>query len=181
MGTVIGERLLYLPSIGYCMALAVLGQRLATYLKSSDMVIPRHLPSYPPFPQARRFLPLLLPLVSFVLVVFVIRTHARTLVWENGETLFINDGYAQIASAKTQFNLGITYMMMQDYDLAIAALVRCARAGGSGGGGGDVCSYVQTPCPPCHTFVLVKLRSCVVTLHLPSAGSLKQVQSSARA
>ena len=180
MGTVIGERLLYLPSIGYCMALAVLGHRLATYLKSSDMVIPRHSPSYPPtFPQARRFLPLLLPLVSLVLVVFVIRTHARTLVWENGETLFINDGYAQIASAKTQFNLGITYMMMQDYDLAIAALVRCARAGASGVG--DVCSYVQTPCPRCHTSVLVKLRSCAVTLHLPSAGSLKQVQSSARA
>ncbi len=70
-----------------------------------------------------------LPCILSVLAVFVIRTHLRTLVWENGDTLFINDGYAQINSAKTQFNLGITYMMRQEYDLAIAALVRCARAG----------------------------------------------------
>lgn len=52
----------------------------------------------------------------------------RVRVWESSETLFINDGRIQPTSSKTQFNLGITYMQRQEWDSAVAALVRCAWA-----------------------------------------------------
>merc|ERR1719210_1719787 len=57
-----------------------------------------------------------------------VRTLLRVRVWESAETLYIHDGHLQPTSSKTQFNLGITYMQRQEWDAAVAALVRCAWA-----------------------------------------------------
>jgi len=56
------------------------------------------------------------------------RTVARVRDWESSETLYVNDGAIQPTSSKVQFNLGITHMQNQEWDLAVQALVRCAWA-----------------------------------------------------
>merc|ERR1712050_583486 len=63
-----------------------------------------------------------------VTVILAIRTLLRVRLWESSDTLFLHDGQIQLKSSKVQFNLGITYMQRQDWDNAVAALVRCAYA-----------------------------------------------------
>ena len=102
VGTVVGERLMYTPSIGFVALIAVLGQKT----KSRLMLI----------------------ILSVLGLFYLVRTGFRVHDWRDGDSLFIADGHRQQASSKTQFNLGITYMSSKQYDKAIAALVRCAAA-----------------------------------------------------
>ncbi|KAF4661046.1 Protein O-mannosyl-transferase tmtc2 [Perkinsus chesapeaki] len=66
--------------------------------------------------------------VFLVIPLFCTRTFLRVLEWSDPDVLFVVDGERQPASAKTQFNLGITYMQQQKWDEAVGALVRCALA-----------------------------------------------------
>jgi Flp pilus assembly protein TadD len=101
VGTVVGERLLYTPSIGFVFLLGILVEHSPNLFKR---------------------------LIWLVVVYYLIRTGFRVQDWRDGDTLFKSDGHRQQASSKTQFNLGITYMSQKDYDRAVAALIRCAAA-----------------------------------------------------
>jgi len=96
---------------------------------SSTARAPAVIPKTPPMPRV-----VLLRLIvasataGAVAVALVARTLARVYVWETSDSLYINDGLLQPTSSKVQFNLGITYMQMQEWDLAVEALIRCAWA-----------------------------------------------------
>ncbi|KAF4673643.1 Protein O-mannosyl-transferase tmtc4 [Perkinsus olseni] len=110
VGTVIGERLLYIPSIGFIMLVVTLLESCAS--RRSGLLDP-----------------VSLGFAVFILIpVFSTRTFLRVLDWSDPDVLFVVDGVRQPASAKTQFNLGITYMQQQKWDEAVGALVRCALA-----------------------------------------------------
>lgn len=131
VGTVIGERLLYIPSAGFCLAAIVWLYTGHTALspaqpaKRAGSSPPR---SLSPEPLALRRQAVVGGLVFTALAVLGVRTFIRVRTWSSGDTLFIVDGTSQPTSTKTQFNLGITYMQMQEWDLAVEALVRCAWA-----------------------------------------------------
>lgn len=131
VGTVIGERLLYIPSAGFCLAIVVCLHAGHTALsptlpkKRSCQGSPR---SLSPQPFALRRQAIGGGLILTMLAVLGVRTFIRVRTWSSGETLFIVDGMRQPTSSKTQFNLGITYMQRQEWDLAVEALVRCAWA-----------------------------------------------------
>jgi Flp pilus assembly protein TadD len=105
VGTVIGERLLYTPSIGFIALTAIVCEKLV--IKRKQLVV---------------------SFLAILIAFYLVRTGLRVQDWRDGDTLFIADGHRQQASSKTQFNLGITYMSQKHYDKAIAALVRCAAA-----------------------------------------------------
>ena len=107
VGTVVGERLLYTPSIGFVILVCLVLER---------MMLDERL---------RR--PLLV-MIGLVALFYFVRTGFRVTDWRDGDTLFIRDGHRQPASSKTQFNLGITHMSNKQYDRAVAALIRCAAA-----------------------------------------------------
>ena len=100
VGTVVGERLLYLPSAGAVWFLATcVGKSLTGKVA-----------------------------VVGSLVALSVRTFTRTLDWQSAERLFLSDGVRQPKSAKTQFNVGITHMQSQNWEAAVQALVECALA-----------------------------------------------------
>lgn len=161
VGTVIGERLLYIPSAGFCLFTAVYfhrafshqldrvdqqpakvahaeasstitasaaGSRSKRCSRSASRELGPSPPACPKERPARVFLPRHLVGVGAALLTLSLRTLVRVRVWESAETLFISDGHRQPTSSKTQFNLGITYMQLQEWDAAVEALVRCAHA-----------------------------------------------------
>ncbi|KAF4695272.1 Protein O-mannosyl-transferase tmtc4 [Perkinsus olseni] len=171
VGTVIGERLLYIPSIGFIMLVVTLLESCAS--RRSGLLDPgisssasfhgystkshvslglkagaanairsqktsrkhwtkdRQPQSFDSSKSEHRGTsgPLSLGFTVFILIpVFCTRTFLRVLDWSDPDVLFVVDGVRQPSSAKTQFNLGITYMQQQKWDEAVGALVRCALA-----------------------------------------------------
>ena len=104
VGTVIGERLLYTPSVGFVL-FVVAGMSRIKSLERTRIAF-----------------------AMILVALYAVRTAIRVTDWEDGDTLFIRDGHRQTASSKTQFNLGITHMSNKNYDRAVAALIRCAAA-----------------------------------------------------
>lgn len=153
VGTVVGERLMYIPSAGYCLA-GVLA--LHAYLegpRQQELRIPRTSSATNPSVRGKQSGRVVaapreilrwgngsdraevmrrgfssIVLVTASVAALSVRTMLRVGDWESSDTLFIRDGERQPTSSKTQFNLGITYMQMQEWDAAVAALVRCAHA-----------------------------------------------------
>eukprot|EP00927_Polykrikos_kofoidii_P039848 TRINITY_DN34153_c0_g1_i1.p1 TRINITY_DN34153_c0_g1~~TRINITY_DN34153_c0_g1_i1.p1 ORF type:complete len:839 (+),score=118.24 TRINITY_DN34153_c0_g1_i1:52-2517(+) len=127
VGTVIGERLLYVPSIGFCLAVAVWLHSTFDADSGSASTAATAVTSMPTSNRTVRhgaliFAGLVVPSV------LAVRTFLRVCDWSSSDTLFKRDGYTQPTSAKTQFNLGITHMGRQEWDSAVEALVRCAWA-----------------------------------------------------
>jgi tetratricopeptide (TPR) repeat protein len=91
IGTIMGERLLYLPSVGFCLALALVLRALADRLPVS--------------PAAAR------TAFGIALAIAVALHGARTLVrnrdWASDQTLFLHDLAVSPNSAKVQYNVGI--------------------------------------------------------------------------
>mmetsp|Transcript_26683 Transcript_26683/g.60233 ORF Transcript_26683/g.60233 Transcript_26683/m.60233 type:complete len:790 (+) Transcript_26683:30-2399(+) len=148
VGTVVGERLMYVPSAGYCLAVVVV---LHSYLQGrrtkpqappkrveangtkqvNRAVATQEIPSWGvgsgrAEAMNRAFKVILV--VCSTLAALSLRTCLRVGDWQDAETLFIRDGARQPRSSKTQFNLGITFMQMQEWDAAVRAFVRCAWA-----------------------------------------------------
>ncbi|KAF4671349.1 Protein O-mannosyl-transferase tmtc3 [Perkinsus chesapeaki] len=98
VGTVVGERLLYIPSFGF---LAVLCG-----------IIPKKFH------------------IAMLLVwgLMLVRTIKRVDDWKTADHLTLVDGYANLKSAKTQFNLGVRYFSTGDFDNAMAAFERSWRS-----------------------------------------------------
>lgn len=77
LGTTMAERMLFLPSLGYCLALASLFLSIQTPLRGTSAVV-----------------------ISAVLVLFSIKTIARNAEWKNNETLFLADIVTSPGSAR---------------------------------------------------------------------------------
>jgi len=167
VGTVIGERLLYVPSAGFCLLILAWLHGIctrttpaasngsagtirtetppeATHARSTGSSRRQRAASREPTARkttngasagsaepprvAGPLLTWTILLLALTVVAGGVRTLLRVYVWESSETLFIHDGHIQPTSAKTQFNLGITYMQLQEWEPAVTALVRCAWA-----------------------------------------------------
>jgi len=157
VGTVIGERLLYIPSAGFCLVVAV-GLSSQFGLTKVAVAMPAGVDSAigvgrrgnkargaeaarlrkaaeanaackrAAHTMQRRQAPVVIITACGALTLLGVRTVLRVLDWQSSDVLFIRDGHSQPTSSKTQFNLGITYMQRQEYDSAVMALVRCAHA-----------------------------------------------------
>jgi hypothetical protein len=88
VGTHIAERLLFMPSVGFAMVLAILGYRLA-----SRSVAAGKAPAY-------RHFSMVLVILAVVGLVYAGRTIARNPVWKDNFTLFLNDVENSPNSAK---------------------------------------------------------------------------------
>jgi len=133
VGTVVGERLLYIPSAGFCLAILVwmhglLGEAGPKNAKSDHSKARLQRPEPPLDGKAARRKTTLAALGFLVILALATRTVLRVRDWESSDTLFIRDGHIQPKSSKTQFNLGITHMQRQEWDEAVVALMRCAWA-----------------------------------------------------
>jgi tetratricopeptide (TPR) repeat protein len=95
VGTVVGERLLYIPSIGFAMA--------------SVLIMP-----------SRGKIPIILVIV----LCYGIRTVYRVDDWKTASNLTLIDGASNPRSAKTQYNLGVQYFTKQMYAEAAEAFRR---------------------------------------------------------
>jgi tetratricopeptide (TPR) repeat protein len=90
VGTHMAERLLFMPSLGFCFALAVLGYQLSNRNKTSG-----YKALYPA-----------LGVLGIIVLAFSIKTIARNTVWKNNYTLFTNDIYHSPNSAKLRNAVG---------------------------------------------------------------------------
>ncbi|MFQ5415921.1 MAG: protein O-mannosyl-transferase TMTC1-related protein, partial [Myxococcota bacterium] len=104
IGTILGERLLYLPSAGFCVAAVRSLQRLAAVL---------------PLPGAHRG-----AAVAAVVVLAAglhgIRAAQRNPVWANDETLRLHDVAVEPRSVKLQSNAGAAYLERGEPGRALA-------------------------------------------------------------
>lgn len=79
VGTHLAERLLFMPSVGFCMALGLLAYRWGKRGVPAGKVL-----------AFRRFKPVL-TVLAVVSVLFAVRTVARNAVWKDNYTLFLTD------------------------------------------------------------------------------------------
>jgi tetratricopeptide (TPR) repeat protein len=114
IGTSYGERLMYLPSLGYCMAIAGWLSKLP---HKSEAGKPVSLIAF----FSSSYIPLGLMLV--IVVLYSIRTITRNPVWKNNHTLFSHDVNLSPNSTRTHYywgnymikpeNLGVTDSLQQ--------------------------------------------------------------------
>mmetsp|Transcript_47118 Transcript_47118/g.86438 ORF Transcript_47118/g.86438 Transcript_47118/m.86438 type:complete len:788 (+) Transcript_47118:67-2430(+) len=137
VGTVIGERLLYMPSVGFSLLVIlwlrrivegppVRVRRVQKANNKAEQIAKGHRASASGSSSGGSLLCKIA--CGATLITLGVRTHLRVRTWESSETLFITDGHRQPRSSKVQFNLGITYMHTQEWDSAVEALIRCAWA-----------------------------------------------------
>jgi hypothetical protein len=111
IGTILGERLLYVPSIGFCLLVALAAHALARRVG-----------------EARR------PVVFAVVMSLVIAPHAvRSIVrnrdWKDSSTLFIRDLESAPYSAKVQANAGWVFLLGGEAERALAHFERAIALG----------------------------------------------------
>lgn len=98
IGTVKAERLLYLPSVGWALAVAYAGDQLL---------------------RRPRYRPVALGTLTIVLVSFTTRTWARNPDWTDNLTLYRNMALTAPDSAKARYNLGVALEKQGAHDAAI--------------------------------------------------------------
>jgi len=102
VGTLIGERLLYIPSIGFCVLLGVFFHQALRISRRQ------------PYTRV-----VIITLIVLLLGFYFFRTLARNENWKSEETLF-EDAYEKCGnSAKVQLNTGILYRRRKQYDSSI--------------------------------------------------------------
>lgn len=99
IGCTLGERFLFIPSLGYCIALVFL---LLKLLKIDGTKSELSIPAFLEFKPAM----LLVGLVVVVVTAFSYKTYSRNFDWESNLTLFRADIDATPGSARTHFSLG---------------------------------------------------------------------------
>ena len=95
VGTVVGERLLYIPSLGFLVSLVLLCPKRIKWF-----------------------------LLTVIGTAYLLRTYYRIDDWKTAENLTLVDGLSNPNSAKTQYNLGVQYFTKQRYDEAVIAFRR---------------------------------------------------------
>jgi tetratricopeptide (TPR) repeat protein len=102
VGTLIGERLLYLPSVGFCILIALVFEWLRN-------------------PNTKK---IIFTLFSILVLVFLLRCVGRNRDWQSEETLF-EAAYQQCGnSAKVQHNVGILHRRRAEYDSSLHCFQR---------------------------------------------------------
>jgi len=118
IGTLMGERLLYLPSVGFCLALALALRALADRLPLS--------------PEAAR------TCFGIALAILVVLHGARTLVrnqdWASEERLFLHDLAVSPDSVKVQNNAGVILVAQGQIEAGIEHFRRAIAIDPSHGG-----------------------------------------------
>lgn len=109
VGTFIGERLLYLPSIGYCM---LVGQAVVSFAGDASLA-GRHR-------STRR--PLMAVFLVFLLGGFLTRTVTRNRDWASEEALFTSAARVCPNSAKVQLNSAILMRRQSRWESALQML-----------------------------------------------------------
>ncbi len=94
VGTNMSERFIYMPSVGFCLALGVLGYSLAQYLVKDKKV------------RSFKDLQVVLMIVGIVAIAFSVKTITRNTVWKNNYTLFTTDINTSSNSAKLRNSVG---------------------------------------------------------------------------
>jgi Tfp pilus assembly protein PilF len=95
IGTIMGERLAYLPSVGFCLLAALAWNWLRERQRG-----------------------IALGVAGVLLVVLGVRTMIRNRDWEDRRTLAVAQSHAAPNSAKTHQNIAVVYMEDKRYDLA---------------------------------------------------------------
>jgi len=101
IGCTLGERFLFLPSLGFCIAIVFL---LMKVLKIDGTEAALSIPTFLKVKTNR----VLVGLVMLIIVGFSYKTYSRNFDWESNLTLFRADIDATPGSARTHFSLGST-------------------------------------------------------------------------
>ena len=104
IGTIKAERLLYLPSIGWCLAVGWLAAAAARTHRRAALAA-----------------------VAALVLAFAARTWARNPDWNDNFSLFTAAVQSEPHSAKAHYNLGIAYDVRGDSDTAMVYLRRALR------------------------------------------------------
>jgi Domain of unknown function (DUF1736)/Tetratricopeptide repeat len=112
VGTVVGERLMYLPSVAFI------------------WVVIRLVQGDEPDTERSTLTGLIFPRIIWLTVIasWTRRTMSRVDDWKTADNLVNIDGAINLKSAKTQFNLGVHYFTKKNYDLAFEALQRSVKS-----------------------------------------------------
>jgi tetratricopeptide (TPR) repeat protein len=110
VGTVVGERLLYIPSVSLVLLAVRVFQQLALTSSSSAAGSWRQVA--------------VLGVMAVVAVLLAMRARSRTEDWKSADHLVMRDGALNLKSSKTQFNLGVHHFSKKNYDEAFVALER---------------------------------------------------------
>ena len=92
IGTPFADRFMYLPSLGFCMALIALGYRI---FKS-------RISGYMPY--------VLSTLLTIILISYLVRDFDRSFDWKDNNTLFLADVTSTPNSVKSQINASLAYI-----------------------------------------------------------------------
>lgn len=118
MGRIMAERLLYLPSLGFCLVLASL-----ICLSARDLCASK--PGTGGRTTARPFLmALVIVIVSLIFLGYTWRTVTRNPDWHDQQTLLLSAAEVCPDSALVHGDLGIWYFEQGDYDQAARSLER---------------------------------------------------------
>jgi Flp pilus assembly protein TadD len=119
IGTIMAERLIYLPSIGFCLVLASIfclcSHELCGPKQDSDHQAPKH--------RASRILMVIL-LVSVVTLSYAGRTISRNRDWHDQQTLFLSAARVSPDSARVHCDLGVAFFERGQYQEATRSLER---------------------------------------------------------
>lgn len=111
IGTLVAERLLYIPSIGFlCAAVSFLHLQVSAGGRHSL--------------RKRVRSAFVLGVLLLTICVWWITCYRRVLDWQNVEQITRVDGLKQLRSSRTQFNLANLYLVEQRYDEAMLAYQR---------------------------------------------------------
>jgi hypothetical protein len=113
LGTLLAERLLYIPSLGFCMLLAFLVHHLCHHLSSLFLAKKSSADSIISFPTA-----LYWGIISSITLYYISRTRSYNLAWRNDESLFLYNYNVCPRSAKLNLQLAKLHLNRQDYTAA---------------------------------------------------------------
>lgn len=108
IGTIMGERLLYLPSLGFCLALAVSLRAAATRVAGTSQMAPR----------------IFAVTVALLVALHAARAVERGLDWRSENGLYLHDLAVAPRSAKIQSNAGAAFAELARHEDAL----RCYAA-----------------------------------------------------
>jgi hypothetical protein len=98
IGVLVGERLMYLPTVGFCLVVAFLFERLLAYLKTKTSMKTVNVAAG--------------LLLVLLLVGYSDRTFARTFDWKNPYVFFKKTSETSPNSAVSHYSTAVAYLMM---------------------------------------------------------------------
>jgi tetratricopeptide (TPR) repeat protein len=107
IATILGERLMYLPSAGFCLLLALVLKQLSAWIGRIGTQKPEKVASYA-----------LICLAAVIVVAYSARTLIRNNDWRTELRLFESAAQVSPNSARVHYNLGNNYKLLERYEQA---------------------------------------------------------------